>query len=202
MKSLINKLLQTQITAVITAVATSANILTSADLPSTPFVGIFDPDGVSPEIVLVTAVTTTVQPNTITMVRGLLGTTAKAHPAGAVLYQYGEVHVLATKITDVSTGETLIFPMPQCLVVKAMTAIAGTISVADDKVTLYKNAVAMTNGEITIAYDSSAAGDIDSVSPTAGNEFNGTTDYLKVINGGESTTAIVGQLLIFYVPLN
>jgi hypothetical protein len=202
LKSLVNKLLQTQIMEAITAVATSAKILSSADLPTAPFVGIFDPDGASPEIVLVTAVTTTVEPNTITMVRGCLGTTAKAQPARTMLYQYGEVHVLATKITDVSTAETLIFPMPKCLVVKAMTAIDGAISVGDDVVTLYKNAVAMTNGVITIAQSGSATGDVDSCSPTAGNEFNGSTDYLKVINGGESTTAAVGQLLIFYVPLD
>jgi hypothetical protein len=202
LKSLINKLLQTQTIEAITAVATTAKILPSADLPTAPFVGIIDPDGASPEIVLVTAVTTTVEPNTITIVRGLLGTTAKAHPAGAVLYQYGEVHALATKITDVSSAETIYLPMPKCLVVKAMTTLGGAITIADDVVTLYKNAVAMTGGVITIGYDGSAAGDVDSCSPTAGNEFNGTTDYLKVINGGESTDAQVGQLVIFYVPLD
>jgi hypothetical protein len=202
MKSLVNKLRQVQITGAITAVATSANIPSSAVLPDTPFVGIFDPDLASPEIVLVTAVTTTVEPNTITIVRGLLGTTAKAQPAGAILYQYGEVHTLNTRIVDVGTAETLFFPMPKCLVIKAMSAIAGAITGADSVITLYKNASAMTGGVITIANASSAAGDVDSCTPTAGNELNGTTDYLKVINGGESTGASVGQLVIFYVPLD
>jgi hypothetical protein len=202
MKSLINKLLQTQITGAITAVATSANILSSADLPSAPFVGIFDPDEESSEIVLVTAVTTIVEPNTITIVRGCLGTTAKAQPAGAMLYQYGEVHILTARIADVGTAETLYVPMPKCLVVKAMSAISGAITGADSVITLYKNASAMSGGVITIANASSAAGDVDSCSPITYNEFNGTTDYLKVINGGESTGVSVGMLSVYYVPLN
>jgi len=202
MKSIINKRLQIQIIEGITATATSAKIPSSADLPTTPFVGIFDPSGVSPEIVLVTAVNTTIEPNTITIVRGCLGTEAKAHPVWATLYQYGEVHHLLTKIADVGTAETLYLPLPKCIVVKAMTCLGGAITGADSKITLYKNGDAMTNGEITIAYDGSAAGDIDTCSPTEKNEFDGIADYLKIVNGGESTGAQTCQLIISYVPLD
>ena len=200
MKSLINKRLETTITAAITAAAVTAYIQSSADVPTAPWVGIFDPESVSPEIVLVSAVTTTIEPNSITIVRGCLGMTAKAHGADSVLYQYGEVHQMNIKITDVSTAETLYLPMPKCMVVKGMSALEATIATADAVITLYKNASAMSGGVITIGYDGSAAGDVDTCSPITYNEFNGTTDYLKVVNTGASTTASVGNLTLFYVP--
>lgn len=204
MKTIVNERQQSKITAAITAAAVTAYIPSDASskLPTAPFVAVFGLQSSAPEIVLVTAVTTTTVPHNMTIARGMLGTTAAAWAVDEPFYVFGAIHHMVARIADVSTAETLYLLMPKCILVKAMSCISATISVADDTITLSKNAQAITGGVITIAYSGSAAGDVDSCSPTAYTEFNGTTDYLKIANGGESTTTSVGMLTLFIVPLD
>lgn len=74
------------------------------------------------------------------------------------------------------------------------SVIDGVIATADCTLTAKVNGVAMTSGAITIAFSGSAAGDLDSASPSAGNTFT-STDYLQVTSDGASTNAVTATLL-------
>jgi len=105
---------------------------------------------------------------------------------------------IVARIADVSTAETLYLWLPKCRVTKISSVLSGTIDTADAVIDAYKNAVAITGGKITIAYDGSAALDLDFCQPTALNEFDGIKDCLKIINVGASGQVIPVHLTIEY----
>jgi len=150
-----------------------------------PFCVIVDAGTEDAEIMLVTAVNDT--SGALTVERDMLGTTDVAHAKRATVTKYGTPCQIGIKLEDVSTAETVTSWMPKCVVTRFSTCLGGTIATADTKITMSKNTQAITNGEITVAYDGSAAGDIDVVYPTVYTEFNGTTDYLSIAGGGQST---------------
>ena len=157
-------------------------------------------DGItSAEVVFVTAVT--IATKTATIVRAMASTTDVAHAKHAIVKKVGWRHTITLKITDVSTAETLAVLPPKGILVKASTVLGGAISVADATITLSKGTQAITGGVITIANASSALGDIDTCVPTLYNEFNGSTDYLKAVGGGESTTAANAVLLLEFISV-
>lgn len=94
------------------------------------------------------------------------------------------------EIADVSTAEKVYIP---CLVkgdiTKLMTVLGGTISVADAEVKVSINGVDVTGGAVTVEYDGSAEGDIDTAEPTALNAVE-VGDYIVVETDGGSTTAV------------
>jgi len=149
------------------------------------------------EIVLATAVDT--DTDTATVVRGRLGTTAVVHSKGSLVKLAGYKIVVPVHITDVSTAETVCVLPPRGILVKASTVLRGAIATADAVIDLYNKAQAITGGVITIAYSGSALGDIDSCTPTAYNNFNGTTDYLKVFNAGASANAAALTVLCEFI---
>jgi hypothetical protein len=151
------------------------------------------------EVVFVTAVDTVAL--TATIVRAMAGTTDIAHSKGAIVKKVGWRHTITLKITDVSTAETLAVLPPKGILVKASTVLGGAITVADATVTLYNKTQAITGGVITIAYNGSALGDIDTCIPAAYNEFDGDDDYLKAVAGGESTTAANAILLLEFISV-
>lgn len=92
------------------------------------------------------------------------------------------------KVTDVGTAETLCIPVTEHMrgpIVRVTTCLGGAISGADSLVIVSKNATVL--GTITIAYTSSAAGDIDYLD-ISGVELS-VGDFIKIANGGESTGA-------------
>lgn len=97
---------------------------------------------------------------------------------------------LVIRIADISTAETLYLMLPKCTVTKIWSVLSAVIATANATITAYRIGAALTNGVITIAYSGSAAGDIDSCTPTANNVFDGSTHYLKLVGGGESTNAV------------
>lgn len=97
---------------------------------------------------------------------------------------------LAVRIADISTAETLYLMLPQCTVTKIWSVLSGVIATADATITTSRDGTALTNGVITIAYSGSAAGDIDSCTPTANNDFDGSSQYLKLVGGGESDNTV------------
>jgi len=148
------------------------------------------------EVVFVTAVNTTTKVATI--VRGMAGTTDVAHAKGAIVKKVGWKNTIAVNIPDVSSALTIAFVPPKGILTKASIVLGGAITVADAVITLSKGTQAITGGVITIATASSALGDIDECVPTLYNEFNGTTDYLKIVgNGGSTDVATAGLLLEF-----
>jgi len=149
------------------------------------------------EVVFVTAVTTITK--TATVVRAMAGTTDVAHAKGAIVKKVGWKNTITINIADVSTAETVAVVPPKGILTKASTVLGGTIATADAVITLSKGTQAITGGVITIAYSGSALGDIDECTPTLYNEFNGTTDYLKAVNGGASTNAFAVNLVCEFI---
>ena len=87
---------------------------------------------------------------------------------------------------DAGTAATLCIPVTEHIrgqIVRVTTCLGGAISGADSKVVVSKNATVL--GTITIAYTSSAAGDIDYLD-IAGVELS-VGDFITIANGGEST---------------
>jgi len=184
------------------AVAATSIVLDNADgfgstYHTVPFCVIVDPGNDSEEVMLVTAVNTVT--NTLTVERDMLGTTDVAHKKHAIVKHYGTPGFLPVKFVDVSTAETVTLLPPKCVILRFATCLGGTIATADAVITMSKGAQAITNGEITIAYDGSDAGDIDIVYPTAYTEFNGTTDYLSCVSAGASTNTFPLVLMCEYI---
>jgi hypothetical protein len=71
-------------------------------------------------------------------------------------------------------------------VTKIYTVIDGVVSTADITVTAKIGSTGMTNGVVTIATAASAAGDVDSATPTAANTVTAGQAMNFVVAGGGS----------------
>ena len=103
----------------------------------------------------------------------------------------------SVKITDVGTAETIIVPITEHnegQLLRATHALGAAISGDDSKIIIGKNGTALTNGTIVVAYTSSAAGDIDY--NDFSNVFVKAGDYVTIANGGQSTGAAVGVVVL------
>jgi len=182
---------QDRIGSVLAKAATSLVLADVTEFGSTkltpPFLVMVDSGMAGEEIMLVTAVTELTK--TLTVQRGMLGTTDVAHSVDALVIHTGTPVVLTARVADISTAETLYLMLPKCVIVEVSTVLTATIATANSILTLSKNAQAITGGVITIAYDGSVAGDIDIIHPTVYTDFNGSSDYLKIVGGGQSTNA-------------
>lgn len=122
----------------------------------------------------------------------------EADDGKALVYDFGNSKykhstrkgAITVRITDISTAETLYLMLPKCKVTKIWSVLSGAIADVDATITCYRIDTGLTDGVITIGYDGSAAGDIDSCSPSANNDFNGSDQYLKLVGGGESTNTV------------
>lgn len=91
-------------------------------------------------------------------------------------------------IADVSTAETVYIPIPYaCIVSRITTVLEGAITVADATITA-KNAAGSSMGTITVAYTSSAAGDVDSLDSASNNTISDNS-FLTIETNGGSTDA-------------
>ena len=97
--------------------------------------------------------------------------------------------VIIAKITDLSTsGSTFVVCPFAGTISKIYSTIKNSISVADAALTFELDGTAITGGAITVAYDGSAAGDVDSATPTANNTVT-AGQAIEIITDGSSTTA-------------
>jgi hypothetical protein len=90
---------------------------------------------------------------------------------------------LTVDMTDISTASTVYLPSPVAgTISKITTIINGAIATANSIITGKIGATTITNGAVTVAFSGSAAGDVDSATPTAantvvvGSNINFTTD--------------------------
>lgn len=98
--------------------------------------------------------------------------------------------VMTVTISDVSTAGQVYLPTGFTgKIVHAYSALGGAISGADAGLTLKIDGVAVTGGTITIANASSAAGDIDSCTPSGANYFTPESN-IEVETDGASTGAV------------
>jgi hypothetical protein len=89
---------------------------------------------------------------------------------------------------DISTAGSYFVPSPcRGKIIKVGSMINNAITTADDVITMEINGTAMTGGGWTIAFTSSAAGDLDTAVPTAANNVN-EGDAIEFINSGASDT--------------
>jgi hypothetical protein len=99
-------------------------------------------------------------------------------------------HTVAVEIADISTAGQKYFPAPFAGRIKNVrSAINGAIATADADLTVKINGTAVTGGVITVAYSGSAAGDVDSATPTAANIF-AVNDAIEVETDGASTNTV------------
>jgi len=104
---------------------------------------------------------------------------------------------IAVPIADVGTAQTQIVGITEQNAgkIEKITHILGAaISVADSLIVISKNGTVLSGGTITVAYTSSAAGDVDYILPS--NVYVAAGDYLTIANGGESTGAAPGCVVI------
>ena len=103
-------------------------------------------------------------------------------------------------IDDVSTAGQVYIPVnaeQAGTIVEIRTALNGAIGTADVDLTAKINTVAVTGGLLTIATASSAAGDVDSVAPTALNEvIEGDVIEIETDGASTNTVRVFGNILI------
>ena len=190
------------LTADVTAAATTMYHRTNGTLPTVPFLIIMNPSGSAPEIVLVTAVNSTTNPTSLTVIRAAMGTTAVAWKKDTVFVEAGQKQVINLILTDVSTGQTAYHPMPKGFVLRVSTVLEGAITGADATITIKKNTTSL--GTITVACVGSAAGDWDELVADgvaiADFYFDGVDDFLHVQTDGGSTGAKELAVMVEYIP--
>lgn len=122
------------------------------------------------------------------------------YQSGVMLPQIGGNMVYLTqRILDAGTASSIWVASPVAGVIrKVSTILHAAISGADEVVTMEVNGTAVDGLSITIANSGSAAGDVDSDTPTYGHASTvvAVGDKLEIINSGASTgTALVTVLL-------
>jgi hypothetical protein len=107
---------------------------------------------------------------------------------------------LNAKIADLSTASSTFVVSPiKGAITKIYSAIQNAISSADADLTFEIGGVEITDSAITVAYTSSAAGDIDSSSPTALN-IVAEGQAIEIITDGASSTACETEITIVIEP--
>jgi hypothetical protein len=103
---------------------------------------------------------------------------------------------LNIKMSDISTAGSIYVVSPFAgTYSKLYSVIDGTIATADAVITAEINGSAVTNGGLTIAYSGSAAGDVDSGTPTAANTV-AVGDVIEIITSGASTNTVSAEFTI------
>lgn len=111
----------------------------------------------------------------------------------------GVDHWVWMKFADISVagGEKNYFAVPEkCTLKKVTTVLEGAISGADADITVKNNAGA-TTGVITVAQSGSAAGDVDTLVPTANNLFEAGHKISVETDGASTGAQSLGVLLQF-----
>ena len=97
-------------------------------------------------------------------------------------------YFLTAKITDISTaGSTFVAVPDGGKIVKILTSIKNAITTADAALTFEIGGTAVTGGAITVTQSGSAAGDVDTATPTAANRVEGDGAIEMITDGGSST---------------
>ena len=93
-----------------------------------------------------------------------------------------------TVIADISTASTVYVPIHSaCTVTRVVTVLSGAMSGGDDTITV-RNAAGTSMGTITVTHTGSAAGDIDTLSPSSNNTV-ASNSFITVETDGNSSTS-------------
>ena len=102
-------------------------------------------------------------------------------------------------ITVTGTGVTRIVAPVAGTITAIRTVLNGALTVGDATLTAKIGANAVTGGVVTIAQASSAAGDVDSATPTAANTV-AVGDVISLTCGGTNTANVTATALIVITP--
>ena len=107
---------------------------------------------------------------------------------------------LTLELDDISTASSTWLPSP-CTgtIASIQTILHGAISASDATVTAEINGTLVTDSSITVAQSGSAAGDVDSSTPSAANTL-AVGDKIEVITDGGSTTAARLTIVLTVTP--
>lgn len=111
-------------------------------------------------------------------------------------YSYPSFFFLQYKFEDISTAGTKYIVIPfACTLASIYSVIEGAITTADCGLS-FKNGsgTTITNAGITVTQSGSAAGDVDSSSPSANNTFT-AGQTLQIVSDGASDTTIAANLV-------
>jgi hypothetical protein len=104
---------------------------------------------------------------------------------------------LTAKVTDISTAGSTFVAVPDVgNIVKIYTSIKNAITSADAAITFEIGGTAVTNGAITVTQAGSAAGDVDSSTPSAANRVE-EGGSIEIISDGASATAC--EMIVTFV---
>jgi len=107
---------------------------------------------------------------------------------------------LNVSMPDISTAKSVWVVSPIAgTFTKLYSIINGTIATADCAITTEIGGTPVTNGGLTIAYDGSAAGDVDSATPTAANTVS-AGNALEIISDGASENAVDATFTLEITP--
>ena len=99
-------------------------------------------------------------------------------------------YVITVDMTDISTGASVWVVAPHAGTITAIySVINGAIITADATITAEIATVAVTGSSITIAHSGSAAGTVDSSTPTAANVVT-AGQAIEIITDGGSTNTV------------
>ena len=100
-------------------------------------------------------------------------------------------------IDDINTAKSHFIVVPYaCVIVKIWSALDQAIASADVTLTAKIATVAVTNGVITITQSGSAAGDVDSATPSGANTMTAGQALEIVCNGGTTTSGAHAHVTI------
>lgn len=126
------------------------------------------------------------------------GTWAKIPPASITGVNNINKVCMSIELTDISTPASYYIVIPIAGVIsKFYTVIESNITGSNAGIALYINGVAVTNGTITVTQSGSAAGDIDSCTPTAANIVTaGQAIEVRLDGASSGTCRATGTFLI------
>ncbi len=105
-------------------------------------------------------------------------------------------YVITAKITDISTAGQVYVTAPWAgTIEKVYSTINGAIGTADATLTPKIGGTAVTSGAITVAYSGSAAGDVDSSTPSAANAVT-AGQAIEIETDGASSNAIEVEITL------
>lgn len=107
--------------------------------------------------------------------------------------------VLTAYFEDICTAGSIYVVMPvACTVTAVYSVIHGAVATTDTVLTVKNNAgTSMTGGTITVAFSGSAAGDIDSCTPTVNNTFT-AGQKLQIATDGAGGNVVPAHISILY----